>query len=129
MVCAGQGGIGSGGRPLNRYVRRHMNSPAIAAVRLIEWYQHELSPRKGFSCAYRVALGGESCSSAVKAAFVTSGVLGGVSAIVSQSFKCHAAARMLAAGKPANRDRRPEEDAESCARLGTIPASCCWDTH
>jgi putative component of membrane protein insertase Oxa1/YidC/SpoIIIJ protein YidD len=34
-----------------------------AALRAIRFYQRAISPRKGFSCAYRVHAGGESCSS------------------------------------------------------------------
>jgi hypothetical protein len=37
-----------------------------AAITCITAYQNHVSPYKGFSCAYRVAYGGESCSAFVK---------------------------------------------------------------
>jgi putative component of membrane protein insertase Oxa1/YidC/SpoIIIJ protein YidD len=72
-----------------------VNAFAAAAIRAIEWYQRELSPRKGFSCAYRLAYGGHSCSGVVKRAFAEAGVAAGMSALFHQPSKCHAAARKL----------------------------------
>lgn len=43
-----------------------LGSIGSLAVRLIEFYQRRLSPRKGFRCAYRRLHGGPSCSEAVK---------------------------------------------------------------
>ena len=72
----------------------------INAIYAIEWYQRVISPRKGFSCAYRVAWGGHSCSGAVKGAFEGGGVIGGIGALFGQPFKCYAAARTLAERGP-----------------------------
>lgn len=38
----------------------------LLLVKLIDSYQRYLSPFKGYSCAYRIASGGESCSEYVK---------------------------------------------------------------
>jgi uncharacterized protein len=66
-----------------------------SAIRAIDWYQATISPRKGFSCAYRVAWGGRSCSGVVKNAFQRAGLIGGLRALFTQPFKCHAAARVF----------------------------------
>lgn len=47
-----------------------------AAVACITGYQRHLSPRKGFSCAYRVHTGGESCSQYVKRVLLEEGLVG-----------------------------------------------------
>jgi putative component of membrane protein insertase Oxa1/YidC/SpoIIIJ protein YidD len=45
-----------------------------AAITCITAYQNHVSPYKGFSCAYRVAYGGESCSAFVKRTIGEQGV-------------------------------------------------------
>ena len=118
-------------RPLNSVVRRHVNSATSTAIAAIEWYQREISPRKGFSCAYRVAWGGHSCSSAVKTAFVRGGVLGGLRSLSRQPFKCYAAARMLAEQAPSQPPREKEATTERpgfCAEWAAMEGAwwCCF---
>ncbi len=45
------------------------------AVALISGYQEYISPRKGFSCAYRILHGDESCSHYIKRMFLTSSLV------------------------------------------------------
>lgn len=73
-----------------------MSAAATAVDRLIRGYQRRISPHKGFSCAYRVAHGGASCSEAVRQAVVRRGVLRGVRPSVVQLLACYQAAGMLA---------------------------------
>lgn len=73
-----------------------MSLAAVAADRLIRGYQRRISPRKGWSCAYRVAGGGVSCSEAVRRLVVERGVLRGVRPTVVQLVACYRAAGMLA---------------------------------
>jgi putative component of membrane protein insertase Oxa1/YidC/SpoIIIJ protein YidD len=73
-----------------------MSAAATAVDRLIRGYQRRISPHKGFSCAYRVAHGGTSCSEAVRQAVVRRGVLRGVRPSVVQLLACYHAAGMLA---------------------------------
>lgn len=71
-------------------------SPAARGVdRAVRWYQEVVSPRKGWSCAYRVAHGAESCSSAVRRIVRRRGLLRGVVPSVLQLAACYQAARLL----------------------------------
>jgi putative component of membrane protein insertase Oxa1/YidC/SpoIIIJ protein YidD len=73
-------------------------SPAGRTVdALIRQYQQRLSPRKGWSCAHRVAHGGDSCSSAVRDIVRRHGVLRGVRPTVRRFAACYAAASLLMA--------------------------------
>jgi putative component of membrane protein insertase Oxa1/YidC/SpoIIIJ protein YidD len=64
---------------------------------LIRQYQHRLSPRKGWSCAHRVAHGGDSCSAAVRDIVRRRGVLRGARPTVLRFVACHQAASLLMA--------------------------------
>ena len=107
-----------------------MNALANRAVSAIEWYQREISPRKGFSCAYRVAWRGHSCSSAVKFAFLHGGVAGGVGTLLKQPFRCYAAARMLAEqGSEPSRDKDATTERPGfCAEWAAMEGAwwCCF---
>jgi putative component of membrane protein insertase Oxa1/YidC/SpoIIIJ protein YidD len=50
-------------RRLLSLIDRSLRSIAVA---LIDSYQRNLSPRKGYSCAHRIVFGGDSCSEYVK---------------------------------------------------------------
>jgi len=72
-------------------------TPAATVVdRLIAAYQRSVSPRKGFSCAYRVAHGDASCSGVVRQAVRSRGVARAVVPAVVQLVACYRAATMLA---------------------------------
>jgi len=73
-------------------------SPLSRAVDVaIERYQQRLSPRKGYSCAHRVAHGGTSCSAEVRAIVRRRGVVRGVAPTVRRFAACYTAATMLMA--------------------------------
>ncbi|GAA4622543.1 membrane protein insertion efficiency factor YidD [Cellulomonas oligotrophica] len=72
-------------------------TPAARLVDLgVRAYQRHLSPRKGWSCAHRVAHGGASCSAAVREVVSRRGVLRGVAPTVVRLAACAQAAQMLA---------------------------------
>ncbi|WP_028049406.1 membrane protein insertion efficiency factor YidD [Cellulomonas sp. URHD0024] len=73
-----------------------MSLVASAVDRLIASYQRTLSPRKGWSCAHRVAYGGPSCSAAVRDLVRRRGVLGAVLPSVARFTACYQAAAILA---------------------------------
>jgi putative component of membrane protein insertase Oxa1/YidC/SpoIIIJ protein YidD len=73
-----------------------MTAAANLVDRLIRGYQRRISPHKGFSCAYRVAHGGTSCSEAVRQVVARRGVVRGIRPTVAQFAACYQAAGMLA---------------------------------
>jgi putative component of membrane protein insertase Oxa1/YidC/SpoIIIJ protein YidD len=83
-----------------------MNVFSKAAVNSITWYQTELSPKKGFCCAYRIKQKGLSCSFVVKQAFISRGFISGVHELFVQAARCRIAAIGLA---EESRDSMPEE--------------------
>ena len=111
--------------------RRRLNGATVRAIDAIEWYQRVISPRKGFSCAYRVAWGGHSCSSAVKSAFAGGGLIGGVGALFQQPFKCYSAACMLSeqGPSPASTEKTPSSEQPGfCTRYAAMEGAfwCCF---
>lgn len=75
-------------------------SPLAAAVdSLIRLYQARISPRKGWSCAHRVATGGPSCSAAVRTLVRDRGVVRAVVPSAAQLLLCYQAAGVLMAGE------------------------------
>ena len=70
-------------------------APTRAVDALIGWYQRRLSPRKGYSCAHRVAHGGDSCSGAVRDIVRRRGVLGGVAPSALRFLACYRAVSLL----------------------------------
>lgn len=76
--------------------RAKQNDPAIRmALRLIRLYQHIISPRKSFSCAYRVCTGGASCSELGYRALRRFGVVRGLGVLDARLARCGVAARLL----------------------------------
>ncbi|GEK20559.1 membrane protein insertion efficiency factor YidD [Cellulomonas xylanilytica] len=73
-----------------------MTRAAAAVDRLIARYQTGLSPRKGWSCAHRVAHGGSSCSAAVRELVVRRGVVRAVLPTAARFVACYQAAALLA---------------------------------
>ena len=66
-----------------------------AADALAAGYQRHLSPRTSFSCAHRLAHGGPSCSTAVRAIWARRGVFAGAPATVLRFLACYRAASLL----------------------------------
>ena len=75
-----------------------MHRSAHAVDALISLYQRRLSPRKGFSCAHRVAHGGPSCSTAIRDLVRRRGLLGGALPTAGRFLACYQAASLLMAG-------------------------------
>jgi len=73
-----------------------MSLAATAVGRLVVAYQRKLSPRKGWSCAHRVAHGGPSCSAAVRELVARRGVLRAVRPTAARFVACAQAAALLA---------------------------------
>ncbi|PRY13421.1 membrane protein insertion efficiency factor YidD [Kineococcus rhizosphaerae] len=69
--------------------------PARLADRAIAAYQRRWSPRKGWSCAHRVAHGGPSCSAAVRAQVRRRGLLGAAVPTALRFAACYRAAALL----------------------------------
>ena len=100
-----------------------------AAIRCITWYQREVSPGKGFSCAYRVRWGGHSCSGAVKDAFERGGLFGGIVALPVQAGRCFAAAQWLSAQQmPPEPTSEEGRKSDLCATWAAMEGAwwCCF---
>jgi putative component of membrane protein insertase Oxa1/YidC/SpoIIIJ protein YidD len=69
--------------------------PARAVDAAIGAYQRRISPRKGFSCAHRVAHGGESCSVAVREQVARRGVVRAVVPSAVRFLACYRAVALL----------------------------------
>ncbi|NMR21139.1 membrane protein insertion efficiency factor YidD [Cellulomonas fimi] len=76
---------------------RITTAPARAVDHLIGLYQDRVSPRKGWSCAHRVAHDGESCSVAVRDIVRRRGLLRGVVPTGLRFLACYRAASLLMA--------------------------------
>lgn len=72
-----------------------MSPASRAADALIRAYQRRASPRKGWSCAARVAGGGPSCSAAVREIVRTRGVVRAVVPTAAQFLICYRAASAM----------------------------------
>ena len=61
----------------------------------IQWYQRHISPRKGFSCAYRLAYGGSGCSGVGLRLIRRYGVVSGYFLLRKRLARCRFAAQEL----------------------------------
>ncbi len=103
-----------------------------AAIASISGYQRHLSPHKGFSCAYRVLHGGESCSQYVKRMIAERGWHGAIAAARERFDACSAANSQLKA-RPlcsqathgTNRPHPCQRRAQDCADLSCDGVECC----
>jgi hypothetical protein len=105
-----------------------MKTIASGAVTAIDWYQRRESPRKGFCCAYRAKWGGDSCSMAVKRAFLI-GARPGLRELFAQSRRCYAASQMLAAESRSAGNTPGRQDRETfCAQWAAMEGAwwCCF---
>jgi putative component of membrane protein insertase Oxa1/YidC/SpoIIIJ protein YidD len=69
--------------------------PDKLAISAISLYQRFISPHKGFSCAYRVLYGGESCSQFFKRSIATEGLLVAIVNRRDRFAACHEANQIL----------------------------------
>ena len=74
---------------------RDQTRTARAVDASIGWYQRSISPRKGFSCAHRVAHGGASCSVAVREQVARRGAVRAVAPSVVRFLACYRAVALL----------------------------------
>ncbi|NEO86319.1 MAG: membrane protein insertion efficiency factor YidD [Spirulina sp. SIO3F2] len=81
------------------------------SLTLVDLYQHYLSPRKGFCCAYRVLYGELSCSAYFRQQVEHQGVWGAIEPLRSRLKACKAAHHVLM-----TQAEDPEESEESRRR-------------
>ena len=74
-----------------------MGALSQGVERAICLYQERISPKKGWSCAHRVAHGGPSCSAAVRDLVVRRGAVRAVVPTAARFLACYQAATLLAA--------------------------------
>ena len=95
-----------------------MNTPWLdygirqMACTSISGYQKFISPRKGFSCAYRLLYGGPSCSQYVKNAIAQKGLAEAIKASRQRFRACRAANQILRA-RIENSEAESEDEGES----------------
>lgn len=112
-------------------------------IGFIESYQRWLSPRKGFSCAYRAERGGDSCSQFARQAFRRGGFGPACRAVAVRLRQCGEAARSLRRDRAialARLVREPKPDGEPiperpagnqesadtpCQCVNEVFAECC----
>ncbi len=101
------------------------------AAALISGYQKHISPRKGFSCAYRVLHGGESCSHYIKRSILEQGLIEAIHLSKQRFQACKAAnqilkTKMQESGTPEEkRKRHRENNAATCTNNPTcVDAGC-----
>ena len=88
---------------------------------MITGYQRYLSPRKGYSCAYRVVYGGPGCSGFSKQAIAEQGFFRAIPAIRLRFNLCRVAA------EETDRERRNRKLEKFCDRTPYCidPTVCC----
>lgn len=94
--------------------------------KLIEGYQKYISPRKGFSCAYRILHVRESCSQYAKRQIIEQGLINAMPLIRQRFQACNSANRVIRAKIQQVSYRRQEE---SCGSIcGDAPMCCLYLT-
>lgn len=96
------------------------------ALAMIRFYQRRLSPRKGFSCAYRVHTGGLSCSAYGAAVIARFGTVTGLALLRRRLKRCTAQHRLHPPRRPLPgllRSQRGEVDADCGCELPEV-AEC-----
>jgi len=100
---------------------------ANGAVSAINWYQREISPKKGFCCAYHVLHGRDSCSNVVKKAFHNHGTIAGILSVFSQAKKCNSAYVALSKQKHDLSDNKTNSKASFCTNWAAFEGAwCCF---
>ncbi|TAN85469.1 MAG: membrane protein insertion efficiency factor YidD [Phormidium sp. SL48-SHIP] len=77
-------------------------------VALIDLYQTYISPRKGYSCAYRILHQGESCSCYVKNSLLETDLMSAISRSRQRFRDCHEAAKILKTSNKTCQDIQPQ---------------------
>lgn len=101
-----------------------MNGIDRWALAMIAFYQHHLSPHKGFCCAHRVWHGGLSCSESARQAIAMLGFWRALPGIRDRLRACRAAASHLANRR---KDDEPRRKRRREAALDCLPDACPVD--
>lgn len=89
---------------------RKISAPDALCLGAIAWYQRQISPRKGYRCAYARLHGGAGCSGFAHGAIAQHG-LGTAMPQIKQRFgECKLAARTLRNEKSALTDEKVKKD-------------------
>lgn len=97
-----------------------------ASLWSIDIYQRRISPRKGFSCAYRVAHGGTGCSGYIKQRIAEVGLIRAIPDIRARFAACRQASEDINGGR--RRQRRGGRDGDcDIALCGLEGADCGAD--
>lgn len=100
------------------------------AVACIEGYQRHVSPRKGFSCAYRVHHRAESCSAYVKRVLQEDGLRGARAKVKARFAECREAHMAMQAGAQFGEVSWLTGMGHGALQAGTwcipTPIGCCW---
>ena len=109
-------------KPVGSTVGAVMRAPALG---LINFYQHYLSPYKGFCCAYRARTGRRSCSAYAKAVVARLGVHALFDAMPRQFARCKAAyASLSAAATMPNGEQKEERRKKWWDNCDCNPLNC-----
>jgi putative component of membrane protein insertase Oxa1/YidC/SpoIIIJ protein YidD len=94
------------------------------ACTIIDVYQRHISPRKGYTCAFRALHGRESCSSFGKRAIARMGLMGGLQALRRRFRRCRLAMSVLDyQGPPAHPQEPHDKPARDTGGEGRL--ACC----
>ena len=105
---------------------RRANPIDAVCLALIGFYQRQISPRKGYRCAY-ARLNGGGCSSFVRVAIEQNGLSAALPQIRARFGECKNAARILRAEAGVDLDKRGEKTAAKQSKArgnGTDHALC-----
>ncbi len=72
-----------------------MNKSTLMAVTAIEYYQKNISPNKGYSCAHGALHNGPSCSSFSKTKIINEGLFWGAISTIRRFRQCWKASKIL----------------------------------
>lgn len=97
------------------------------ALWAIRAYQRYVSPWKGFSCAYRVLTGGDSCSAYGYKVIARHGLRPGLALLQRRLDNCRARHRQYQAQQVKSRSARQRAQAGYCDLPGTDCAGCACD--
>lgn len=86
------------------------------STQLIKGYQKYISPKKGFSCAYRVLNGRESCSQYVKRQIREQGLVSAIPLIRQRFQACKSASLVL--------NTRTRSNGNKDCSMGSVPSNC-----
>ncbi|MBD2039188.1 membrane protein insertion efficiency factor YidD [Microcoleus sp. FACHB-672] len=105
--------------------------PRSSVAALIGGYQKHISPKKGFSCAYRVLHGKESCSEFIKRTILEQGLIEAIPAARHRLQACKAANQVLRATIETpnpNKEAQRRHRGRNCDTLANSSCSECIES-